>query len=76
MFESMEALCQEAQEKNIPFWELVMIKDCDEQLISKEQSFETMKKMYDAMKASDKDYDKTLVSKSGLIGGEGEKMRK
>ncbi|MDD6657532.1 MAG: L-serine ammonia-lyase, iron-sulfur-dependent, subunit alpha [Lachnospiraceae bacterium] len=76
MFESMEALCMEAQEKNIPFWELVMIKDCDEQLISKEQSFETMKKMYDAMKASDKDYDKTLVSKSGLIGGEGEKMRK
>lgn len=76
MFESMQALCQEAQEKSIPFWKLIMIRDCEEQLISEEQSFENMKKLYNAMKASNDDYDEKLTSKSGLSGGAGEKMRK
>ena len=39
----------------------------------KEQSFETMHRMYEAMKQADSAYDKDLKSASGLAGGDGEK---
>lgn len=61
---TMQALCQEAQEESIPFWKLIMIRDCEEQLISEEQSFENMKKLYNAMKAS----NAAAIALKGLLG--------
>jgi len=76
MYNSLEKLCREAVEKNIEIWKLIQLEDCKEENISEEESFSMMKKMYLAMKESDKSYDEKLKSSSGLVGGEAAKVEK
>lgn len=75
MYKSLEEICDIEREERIPFWKIVQMDDCREQGISEQQSFERVRRMYLAMKEADEDYDKNLHSASGLVGGEGEKMR-
>lgn len=58
-----------------PFWQVVMEDSCHEQNISPEKCFSTMKAMYQAMWETDRAYDGSLCSASGLTGGDGEKLR-
>lgn len=65
-------LCKE-QDKKI--WEVVLQADMDESGASGEQVFEKMRFMYRAMQESDQSYEANLKSQSGMVGGDGEKMR-
>lgn len=76
MYTSLKDICNAEKETNIPFWKLVQLNDCHEQGIPEEQSWESMKKIYQAMLHSDQQYDAGLKSSSGLVGGEGAKLQK
>ena len=65
-------LCKE-QDKKI--WEVVLQADMDESRASGEQVFEKMRFMYRAMQEADQSYEANLKSQSGMVGGDGEKMR-
>lgn len=62
-------------EKNLKFWEVVILGDMDERMVMRNESYKTMKEMYLAMKNADENYDKNLKSPSNKAGGDGEKMR-
>lgn len=63
-----------SQEQNLPLWKVILYKDVEERQVSETESFETMRKMYQAMRQADADYDSNLVSISGLSGKDGEKL--
>ena len=65
-------LCKE-QDKKV--WEVVLQADMDESGASAEQTFEKMRFMYRAMQEADQNYEANLKSQSGMVGGDGEKMR-
>ena len=75
MYQSMEQLCREECEKQLPFWKIVQLDDCNERAKSEDESFEEMKAIYIAMKDSNKEYDPARKSNSGLVGGEAQKYR-
>lgn len=74
IYHSIQDLLNLAKEYQIPLWEVVCRADMEERQVTKEQSFETMHRMYEAMKQADSSYDKDLKSTSGLAGGDGEKL--
>ena len=74
IYHSIQDLLNLAKEYQIPLWEVVCRADMEERQVTKEQSFETMHRMYEAMKQADSAYDKDLKSTSGLAGGDGEKL--
>lgn len=74
MYRALEEICDKAEEKNISFWEVVLLDDCQERQIAQEVSFSQMQAMYEAMKEADADYDPKLQSRSGLVGRDGGKM--
>lgn len=76
MYSSLEELCCEAEEKKCVFWELVLQDDMQQRNVSRKESFEATKKLYLTMKKADEDYEKALLSHSGLVGGDGEKLSK
>lgn len=75
MFDSLEEICKVEENSGIPFWKLVQLDDCRERDITEDESFETMKKMYMAMKESALNYDGKIKSNSGLVGGEAALLR-
>lgn len=76
MFQSLEVIIKESAERGVPFWKIVQKDDCRESNISPEESFEKMRRMYQAMVESVKSYDAALRSASGLVGTEGAKVHK
>ena len=75
MYKSLEELCKLEAEQGKPFWKLVQEDDCRERGISADKAYEQMRRMYQAMKSADENYDAKLKSASGLVGTEGEKMK-
>ena len=75
MFDSVEEICKLEENSGVPFWKIVQQDDCKERAVSEEESFENMKRMYTAMKESALNYDKTVKSNSGLVGGEAGLLR-
>ena len=75
MFDSVEEICKLEENNGVPFWKIVQQDDCKERAVSEEESFENMKRMYAAMKESALNYDKTVKSNSGLVGGEAGLLR-
>ena len=74
MYKSLEELITAEKENNIPFWKCAMQKDCLELDITEEEAFARMKQMYLVMKESDEAYQAELISTSGLVGGDGQRM--
>ncbi len=56
------------------FWEVVCAEDVKERDVTKEESFETMRSMYLAMRNADTLYDANARSVSQLSGGDGAKL--
>lgn len=75
MFEALEDIYKLEEESGTPFWQIVQQDDCRERAVSQEESFETMRKMYLAMKESALNYDSHIRSNSGLVGGEAGQLR-
>ena len=76
MYTSLDQICREEKEKGIPFWKLVQLDDCQELMKSEEESMEEMRVIYEAMRQSNENYEDSLKSASGLVGGEAAKLRR
>lgn len=75
MLKSIEQILKISADRNLPFWEVILRDDMNDRLAAEEESFGQMRQMYQAMKDADASYDAALRSASGLVGGDGEKVR-
>lgn len=74
-FKSIQEIIDIADEKKLEFWEVICEEEAKETGQDKAYVFSRMREMYIAMKQADENYDPNLVSKSGMAGGDGEKLR-
>ena len=71
--ESLRALEKASENKDI--FEVVLDSDCTDRCVSKEASLEKMHALYAAIRRAREGYDPALHSASGMVGGDGAKMR-
>lgn len=62
-YNSLEEIVRECQEKDLPFDEVILLDDMNERNVSREESIETMRGMWEAMKGAERNYDGSLQSK-------------
>ena len=74
--DSMQEIFDKAAAGGIPFWRVVLETDMEQRQVTEEQSLEKMGVTWRAMLESVTDYQGTERSRSGLAGGDGEKMRR
>lgn len=74
-FKSLKEIVDNAKEQEKPFWKIVIEDDMSERMVSEQESFDTMRQMYDTMRKADRAYDEKLKSSSGLVGGDGKLMK-
>ena len=67
-FESMEEWLRASADKNISTAEAVIQEDMSDRGVSREETWAQMSRMWEAMRSSERDYDRTLRSHSGLVG--------
>lgn len=71
--ESLRALMDAARDRDIV--EVIIDSDCVERGASREDSLARMRALYAAIRRSSAGYDPSLRSQSGMVGGDGAKMR-
>ena len=71
--ESLHALEKASENKDI--FEVILDSDCTDRGVSREASLEKMHALYAAIRRAREGYDPTLRSASGMVGGDGAKMR-
>lgn len=71
--ESLRALEKASENKDI--FEVVLDSDCTDRGVSREASLEKMHALYAAIRRAQDGYDPALHSASGMVGGDGAKMR-
>ena len=74
IYKSLKEICEIAEDKNIPFWKVILKDDCKERNVNEEDSFEQMRAMYRAMIHADEAYTGTRKSNSGMVGGDGKRL--
>lgn len=70
-FESLEEIIERCTQDATPFWNAVLRDDMNERNVSREASMAQMRTLWQAMLKSAGSYDRRLVSRSGLAGGDG-----
>lgn len=73
-FHSIDELIKLSKRENKEIWEIVAKTDSSERGVSFDETYETMRHMYLAMREADDSYDESLRSASGLAGGDGAKL--
>ena len=53
-YNSLEEIVRECQEKDLPFDEVILLDDMNERNVSREESIETMRGMWEAMKGAER----------------------
>lgn len=76
MYDSINQIIKEEKGKKTPFWKLVQLDDCHESETTVKESMTEVLKIYKAMKESVANYEDSLKSQSGLVGGNGAKIHK
>ena len=71
--ESLHALEKASENRDI--FEVVLDSDCTDRGVSREASLEKMHALYTAIRRAREGYDPALRSASGMVGGDGAKMR-
>ena len=71
--ESLHALEKASENRDI--FEVILDSDCTDRGVSREASLEKMHALYAAIRRAQEGYDPTLRSASGMVGGDGAKMR-
>ncbi len=71
--ESLHALEKASENKDI--FEVVLDSDCTDRGVSREASLEKMHALYAAIRRAQEGYNPALHSASGMVGGDGAKMR-
>lgn len=75
MFDSLEDIVLRCDTEKLEFYEVVMKEDAKEAGITEAEEFEKMSIMWEAILEGARNYDPKLRSRSGLVGGDGKKMR-
>ena len=57
-------------------YDVIQYSDCVERGVTKEESFAQMLALYEAIRRAKESYDPSLRSSSGMVGGDGAKMRR
>lgn len=73
--DSMQEIFDTIRAENKPFWEVVLRADLEERQVTREASFEKMRQTWKAMLETNEAYRADRKSVSGLVGGDGQKMR-
>lgn len=71
--ESLKALCERCENRDLS--DLVLEEDCVDRGTTREESLARMHALYAAMRRASEGYDPALRSRSGMVGGDGAKMR-
>ena len=74
-FQSVKQLLERAAAENRPLWKTILEDDIHSQNLNREESLARMRYFWEAMKASVDSYHTADRSNSGLVGGDGEKVR-
>lgn len=72
---SMQEILDRSHESGKPFWEIILEDDMEERQVTREVSMTKMLSVWQAMKDASDSYTGRRRSVSGLVGGEGMKMR-
>lgn len=75
MLDSMQGIITHSEETGKPFWEVILEEDMTERQVSRQQSMTKMLSVWQAMEEAADSYTGTRRSVSGLVGGDGLKMR-
>lgn len=73
-YHSINDLVELCHKNNAKIWQVIMMDNAHERMVSEDKIFENMRLMYKAMKTADNNYDKSLKSPSRMAGGDGELM--
>ena len=73
--DSMKEIFERSARENIPFWEIVLQYDMEERQVSRQASMAKMLSTWQAIQDAADSYTGTQRSVSGLVGGDGLKMR-
>lgn len=73
-YHSINDLVELSHKNNAQIWQVIMMDNAHERMVSEDKIFENMRLMYKAMKTADNNYDKSLKSPSRMAGGDGELM--
>ena len=73
-YHSINDLVELCDKNNAQIWQVIMMDNAHERMVSEDKIFENMRVMYKAMKTADNNYDKSLKSPSRMAGGDGELM--
>ena len=73
--DSMKEIFERSARENIPFWEIVLQYDMEERQVSRQASMAKMLSSWQAIQDAADSYTGTQRSVSGLVGGDGLKMR-
>ncbi len=73
--DSMKEIFERSARENIPFWEIVLQYDMEERQVSRQASMAKMLSTWQAIRDAADSYTGTQRSVSGLVGGDGLKMR-
>ena len=73
--DSMREIFEKAAAGQIPFWQVILETDMEQRQVTAEQSMEKMRVTWQALLESVTAYQGTERSRSGLGGGDGEKIR-
>lgn len=73
---SINEIMTEAVSRGKKLWEIILEEDMKDRNMTCEESKRSMQGMYEAMKESLMSYDPMQHSSSGLVGGDGEKIKK
>ena len=71
-YHSINDLVELCHKNNAQIWQVIMMDNAHERMVSEDKIFEYMRVMYKAMKTADNNYDKSLKSPSRMAGGDGE----
>ena len=73
-YHSINDLVELCHKNNAQIWQVIMMDNAPERMVTEDKIFENMRVMYKAMKTADNNYDKSLKSPSRMAGGDGELM--
>ena len=73
-YHSINDLVELCHKNNAQIWQVIMMDNAHERMVSEDKIFENMRLMYKAMKTADNNYDKSLKSPSRMACGDGELM--
>ena len=73
--DSMKEIFERSARENVPFWEIVLQYDMEERQVSRQASMAKMLSTWQAIQDAADSYTGTQRSVSGLVGGDGLKMR-